>query len=95
MGAPKSGWEHSAIGEQYGEWDGWFERTVPTERGRWIPAFARTTEGALHGGGLFAVTTEGGEWDGRFPNRPYGEGELITEGMGPRIREDNGGGAGL
>ena len=34
----------------------------------------------FHGGGLFAVTTEGGEcgwweWDGRFPNRSYGEGE--------------------
>ena len=53
----------------------------PLRRGRrWVPASARTTEGALHGGGLFAVTTEGGEcgwweWDGRFPNRPYGEGE--------------------
>ena len=46
--------------------------------------------GASRGRALLAVTTEGGEWDGRFPNHPYGEG-----GMGPRIREDNGGGAGV
>ena len=80
-------------------------RTAPTgDGGRgWVPAYARTTEGDGGGRPRGTPLREVGEGDGSphtrgqrrgtgegaHEGRPYGR---WGKGMGPRIREDNGGG---